>query len=257
MKSTRVLSFLSAAIVLAMSGSVFADFTYNDFSSTAGLSFGGSAFASGNKVVLTPSAQDQRGGVWTQNMQSVGGGFTVTGSFKGAATGGTYDADHHQGVDVASFVLQTAGNNIATIGAYDAATYPRVRVKFDGYRDAGSSDPSSSSVQLVINGVLKKVVEVESLGIRFRDLAAHTCAITYSPQLLNVLVDNVQVMTYQGLDLNSLGLGTSYMGFESYSGVGSWAEHDLLSWSYQSVPEPATLLMLGLGGMLMRRRIAA
>jgi len=216
---------------------------------------GGSAFQNGNQITLTPSVPNQRGAVWTQTMQTLGNGFSVTCSFRGTAMGGTYDADQHQGVDLTSFVIQTIGNNIASVTQYsDFITYPRIRLQFDGYRDAGSSDPSSSSVKLIMNGQILHIVNVEVLGIRFRDQAVHYATISYEPQLLTVVVDGLQVMNYQGLNIGAAGLANSYIGFECYSGVGSWAEHDLLSWSFHSIPEPMSLVILGLGGLLIRRK---
>jgi hypothetical protein len=250
MKSLVALSILIVAIT---SGSALADFTYNDFSSTTGLSMVGSTTQYANKVRLTSGVAGQRGTVWTQNQQATGGGFTTSFAFQGTGLGGERDANGNIGIWQDHFILQNTGTNVLQISDYDVATHPRLRIMFDGWKDGDSMDPSSSSVQVVLNGVSAKITDVEAMGIVFRDQAVHQATITYAQQVLKVFVDSKQVVNV-AMDLNAAGLSNAFAGFESYCGARAWANNDLLNWSMQSVPEPITLVILGLGGLALRRK---
>jgi hypothetical protein len=248
---------VSCLMLLAADVPSYADFAYPDFQSTSGLNMVGSAAQYGDKIRLTPATTNTRGTIWTQQQQSVGGGFTTSFAFQSTGVGGGRDANGNIGVWQVNYLVQNTANNILQITDYDV-THPRLRVVIDGWRDAGTwgSDPSSSWVGVMLNGVTLAAVDVESRGIIFRDQAVHQATITYAEHTFKVMVDNQEVVSLTGVDLNAAGLGSGYAGFESYTGVGNWANNDLLNWSYQSVPEPMTVAFLGLGGVLMRRRLA-
>jgi hypothetical protein len=253
MKYMRTICLVGMIMILSVAGNVHADFGYADFQSISGLSLVGSASQSASRVRLTPATANQSGAVWTNDTQSVGDGFISRFRFQATNIGGVYDLNGNPACDLTSFVVQKVGNNVLDISSYSAATNPRLRILFDANR-LNANDPAtnSTSVQVWWNGTLGCVTNLESLGIRFRDMTVHQASVIYSQQTLKVLVDNQEAVNLQGIDLNGCGLGQSYIGFQSHNG-GNWANQEILSWSFKSVPEPATMMLIGLGGLIVRR----
>lgn len=250
--STRMIVVCLVALISVSAAR--ADFVYSDFSSTAGLNLLGSAAQYGTHLRVTPATTYQNGAVWKQGLQSVGQGFSTTFEFQATGIGGAHDAGGNYGFDYVSFTLQNTGDSIEDITAYPVATNPRVRIFLDGYNDAGSTDLSTSTVYVVHDGQALVQANLEAWGIMWRDQAIHQISISYVPQALKVVVDGFDVVNLTGIDMAGWGLNNAYIGFQGRTGA-AYANEDILSWSFQSVPEPASLLVLALGGLLLRRRL--
>jgi hypothetical protein len=252
MKNTNAMGLMCVAVLLSLASAAMADFSYPDFSSTAGVNLVGSAAQSGDHIRLVPATMFRTGGVWTQAQQSVGSGFATTFEVQMTNIGGELDATGKHGTDYISFAVQNAGNNIPA-APYDG-TGSRLTVNLDCWKNANTIDLGHCTVFVALNGVVQTATNLEALGISLTDEAVHQVSITYAEQVLNVLVDNTAVTTISGVDLNACGLGSGYAGFMGRNGGATYANEDVLSWSFQSVPEPATFLLLGIGGMVLRRR---
>jgi hypothetical protein len=264
-----------AAFVLA-SLSASADFTYNDFSSTAGLQLNGNAAQVGNVLRLTPALAGQSGSAFTTALTPLGGlaSFSTYFQFQITDSGGITDEDG-SGADGIVFVVQTQNNNAGGAGGgigYQGIT-PSVGIEFDTYNNGnagGSGDPNGNHVGIDLNGsVNTPLVDTAVEPTRFNDGniwnawvdydgSSHNLEVRWSQTttrpLLPQLVKNVDI---QG---TLLGATDAYLGFTAGTGS-AWGNQDILNWQYVDefapigVPEPSSALFaLGLVGMALRHR---
>jgi len=250
--SARIIAAYLLVLTLAASAA-WADFSYPDFQSIAGLNLTGPTAQVGDRVRIIPAQTYQIGAFWRQGLQSVGQGFSTTFEFQATNIGGALDAAGNHGFDRITFTLQTIGDNIPDTAGYDPIAFPRLKIWFDAYKDIGGPDFSSSTVWVGLNGVVLTQADAEALGIIWRDEAIHQVSINYAQQTLGVVVDGTQLVSLAGVDLAGSGLSNAYAGFQANTGA-VYANEDILSWSFQSIPEPATILFLSLGGLLITKR---
>jgi len=125
------------ALLVVLAGATLtraqAQFSYTDFSSTAGLQLNGSAAAanngSANVLRLTPGTYDQNGNAWYTTQIPLSAGFTSTFTFQFTGEGGS--GGHADGI---AFVIQGAPGGIHAGGYYGGGI---------GYGDDDANDNPS------------------------------------------------------------------------------------------------------------------
>jgi hypothetical protein len=119
-----------------------------------------------------------------------------------------------------------------------------------GFQSCGTSPNSTALTCLLATG---------GSPVTLEDGAIHTANITYAGGMLGLSLDGGLLVMSTAFDLGTLGLsgGSAYVGFTAGTG---WASsyHDIGSWSFNSIPEPTTWALVGLGllavGIWGRRR---
>ncbi len=235
-------TLMLAAALHAGAGAARADFSYTNFTSTAGLTLVGNAARAGDVLRVNPSAGTQVGAAWHQTKQAVGDGFRTSFVFRVSAQSGG-------GADGFALVIQnSAGNALGGNGCrngYDGIANS-LAVEFDTWNSDTCEigvvgDPSDNHVSIHTRGTLaNSASEVYSLGAssvipNISDGASHAAVVEYRDGLLSVYIDNVAVPVLTvAVDLSSTlaldGLG-AWVGFTGATG-GSFENHDILNWSF-------------------------
>jgi peptide-N4-(N-acetyl-beta-glucosaminyl)asparagine amidase len=252
-------------------GVALAQFRYNDFSSLEGLTLVGSAQQQGNAVRLTSSAGTEAGAVWCSTKQKVSGGFDVTFRFQITNMNGG-------GADGLAFVVQNEKvNALGAVGAamgYGSNPYyggagisNSVAVEFDTWwnQDSVNDYPSDNHISVNTRGLLPNDPDIAySLGAatasrNMSDGQVHQVAVQYRPGKLSVFMDGQTAPDLTvPIDLSStlsLDAGTAWVGLTAGTGWGPVAETHLADgFSFEPVPEPATLSLLALGGLALLKR---
>lgn len=269
------------ALLVVLAGATLtraqAQFSYTDFSSTAGLQLNGSAatFASAGKPTvlrLTPGTYDQNGNAWYTTQIPLSAGFTSTFTFQFTGEGGS--GGHADGI---AFVIQGAPGGIHAGGYYgggigygddDANDNPSagipnsVAIELDTYQNGwdpnnnhiavmscGSGNNSqhhglkgcASGADPTIGGSIYTPTTQLTSGM-------HTVIVKYQLpcsdcQNLTVQLDGQQVLAV-AFDLATIGLDTNddaYVGFTASTG-GGFENQDILSWSFtaQTIVAPVS-----------------
>jgi len=258
--------------------------TYNDFSSTAGLTLvpGATTTTTGDGTVLrlTGAGFFQSGAAYSTNPITLGASatFSTTFKFRFTQTGGIDPAD---GI---TFVLAASPNGLggAGVGMGYAGVPNSVAIEFDTYNNAGfglgnNDGNSSNHVSIDTNGSLTNIALHNVYGnpscgfpggnppqnsnavfgcMSNGDLWSVT--IGYNGSLLSVSVQDglgpadPAIVNFPINIASFLGTNTAYVGFTAATGSG-FENHDIVSWQFANttelanVPEPATLALLGLG----------
>ena len=245
---------LSAVVVLCGVGQVRAAIVYHDFSSVTGLQLLGEAAQVGNVLRVSKATTPPVyavGAAYFETRQQVADGFRTEFQFR--IDGRTADT-RELGADGFSFIIQNSGPNaIGQIGGdHFGGITNSLAVEFDTYWNAGGGDPDGNHVSIHTNGTeANSNFESNSLGwITFPGLSdddTHNVIITYNPGWMTVQIDDISFNA--AVDLKTLGLENdtaAYVGFTGGNGAAT-ENHDILNWTFASVPEPSTLALLAMG----------
>ncbi len=257
-------------------------FNYPNFSSTTGLTLVGTTRVDANQLELTLPMNDQIGGAWyTAAKVDTRGGFNTT--FQISISGGSTPP-----ADGMAFVIQNVANN-AIGGGGSGMGYTglanSLAVEFDIF-NFNDLERNNNHIAVQSNGAQGNMWEPEftlplGQGNNAQVIATppligapRTVRVEYRPgtrftvfyegtQIINLANFNLAaVPTTRGpesiLDAN----GAVWVGFTGATG-GLNASQRVLSWSFEAIPEPSTLLLAGggglalVGGWLAKRRQAA
>ncbi|WP_235033213.1 DUF4347 domain-containing protein [Rubripirellula obstinata] len=120
---------------------------YNNFASTAGLDFNGSARKLGNRLEITPDSTSQAGSVFFESALTLGNDASFQSAFSFEFAGGT------GGADGLTFAIQADPDGSSALGSsggslgYDGIANS-VAIEFDTYRNGGY-DPNDNHVSII------------------------------------------------------------------------------------------------------------
>jgi Legume lectin domain len=280
MKTAAISRFVIVMAVLAlMSTPLFAQISFPNFTSTAGLTLNGSAVSAGSVLRLTPAQTGQAGSAWFNTLQPVTGTFSTSFTFQlsGANTflcGGTTPCP----ADGFAFVIQNSvagtgalgpdgcgmgfGINSTCSGGPPGGITNSLAVEFDTYNNGGVDGNSGNHVAIQsCPGMAANTTDLTahctlannaSLPITLADGAQHSATVAYTaptsgsgPGTLDVILDGHDLFPGGvSFDPTTLGLtsNTAYVGFTAATG-GADDNQDILNWTLslntQSIPLPA------------------
>lgn len=263
-KALRTFRLLVIAVYCGGAGIASAAFTYPNFNSTAGLNLVGNAAQFGNRVRLTPAQTGQVGGAWFSAKQPVSAGFRTSFAFE------VSEPDPDFGADGFAFIVQNVSSTAlgvggSSLGFMDIGDGPGLdnflAVEFDTHNSGITFDTNGNHIAVqskspaqsrVFLGTANPPFSIQGGGI-------HTAQISYDPGILKIAVDGSATPLLQvNVNVNSLlqlADGQAWIGFTGATG-GAWENHDILNWSFTSVPEPSALylLLIGLSLVFVRQR---
>ena len=246
------------------------NFSYPDFSSTAGLTLNGNAAPSGTALRVSSAVISDKGSAFRTLPVDVAAGFDTT--FEFAIT-----AQVSGGADGLAFVIQNdprgpmaLGNHAAVMGygvfmggAAGIAIANSIVVELDTYLGASWGDFNDNHISVHTVGTAENSAsENFSIGwvvpaINMSNAQVHKLRVRYVPGTLEVYLDDLvnpaistpydfsSGGTYVGGGsvggLNLVSGTSAFVGFTAAAG-GVWENHDILSWDWTSgagCPTPA------------------
>lgn len=237
------------------------------------------ATISGGHLVLTPAVAWQRGSAYHNTKQNLTGGFSTT--FRAHFTtpgGGSSSYSTGIGADGLTFIIQS--NSINALGGYGGYLgYDGIPnsfvIEFDPHHNGGFvGDPTSWHVAAMTRwnqpNSIEHAYQLGSFNTPNLKGKIWDITINYTPSgstaTLSVSANQVGgpdnfSWTLGGIDHSMFtthildSSGQAWVGFTA--GTGNWwSYHAIESWSFNPVPEPASLIALGCGltGLLARRK---
>ncbi|HTT11209.1 MAG TPA: PEP-CTERM sorting domain-containing protein [Burkholderiaceae bacterium] len=264
--------------------------SYPDFSSTAGLTFAGSATQSGNQLQITPANYSQAGAAYSTSAVTLGTNatFSTTFQFQFTNPGGVVGSP----ADGITFVLAASPTGLGAAGGSlgYGGVLNSVAIEFDTYDNTPYVNDANSSNHIAIleNGNIGPTSDIDLVNAynvpacNFNPSTPNTApgcmsngdiwtaTIGYDGANLSVTVQDgasPAFTVYSGvaLDIASLiGSTTAFVGFTGGTGSG-FEQQNVLNWRLANdtslgpggtVPEPATLFLAGIGlaGLAATRR---
>jgi hypothetical protein len=258
---------VSAVFATVLSGTTY---TFSDFSDPSGMTLLGDASLTDNRLRLTAAEENQVGAAWLNSRVDVQNGFTVTFQFQITDRGGhTPDWEpgvFNDGADGFTFTIQNYGPDAmglyaSGVGYYGIAN--SLAVEFDTWHNKPSyCEPNGNHVAVQSLGTSDNRPEhcgaedgsfdnptlaIATPGVEMSDGRIYNVMITYLPGLIAVYLEDMNVpLLTAAVDLGQLldleGGRSAFIGFTSSTG-GAWENHDILRFSYNEVPEPATVVL--------------
>jgi hypothetical protein len=248
-----ILVYLSSAyLCFATQGGQPTPFEYRGFASHPNLNIAGAAHYIDKTLRLTDAEGQSAGAAWHGNKEPLTAGFDTTFTFRFTEQGG-----NHHGADGLALVLQNSGPSAVAgrgsaggwgsgdgLGHHDSPGIPRaIAIFFDTYQNKEDNDPSDNYVGIYTNGGLSdmpwpphRLAYTPRLRVKLKDGKVHTARILYRPPLLSVYLDNPsKAVLVSPVDISLVAdpAGSAWVGFTASTG-GSWENHDLLSWTFNS-----------------------
>lgn len=232
---------------------------FSDFATTTGLNLVGDATQFNNRLRLTPAESGKVGGAWIDAKQLVAEGFRTTFAFEVA------EPDPDFGADGFAFIIQNVSSTAlgvggSSLGFMDIGDGPGLEnflaVEFDTLNSGITFDTNDNhiAVQAKNSSTAREFLGSATPPFSIQDGGVHTAQITYTPGTLRVAVDGATTPLLQvNVDINSLlGLsdGTAWIGFTGATG-GAWETHDIVNWTFASVPEPAAASLVLIGALAL------
>lgn len=256
------LALVVPAMLKLASLSASASFSYNDFSSTAGLQLNGSAAQAGNVLRVVPSQFGSGGSAFTTAAVPLGNLASFSTYFQFQISNnnplGIGDGDG-LGADGFVFTIQTVSNNVGGVGGGLGylGINNSVGIEFDTFDNGvGVGDPDGNHVGIDLNGSVASTVTA-SEPTRFNDGSVWNAWVDYNGNSGDLEVrwsqSNVRPVAAQlasNVNLPAiLGQNTAFLGFTAGTGAGA-SDHDILQWQYvdsfnpinPTVPEPSSAL---------------
>jgi hypothetical protein len=233
-----------------------ASVTFDDFSSTAGLTLNGTAAtritSDGSVMRVTRATNGQSGSFFSTTPLNAATfsayfRFRITGS-----GGGLGDGNTDPGADGLVFVVQNISSNIGGVGGgigYSGIG-SSVGIEFDTWHNGGFNDPDSNHLGIDLNGNVTHPLDgsgnpmfVQPIATRFDNGSIWYGWIDYDGTTMEVRTNQTGVRPTLAnltrvLDLTSiLGGATAYVGITSATGD-TWSNHDVLSLQYDDTYHP-------------------
>jgi glucose/arabinose dehydrogenase len=225
-------------------------FTFDNFNSTSGLQFNGSASVAAGALLLTDAVSSQAGSVFYNEAMTLDEGTSFSAALAVQMTGG----QGTNGADGMAFIIQNTPAGAAALGSaggglgYGGIGPASIAIELDTYQNA--FDPNSNNVSLLLGGDGAAPIVTALAPIDLNGGAVVYVWVEYdgASNLLEVFVSGTPTkpatpLISQTIDLAGVLGNQAYFGVSAATG-GLANEQRVLSWSVESSatePEPTSV----------------